>query len=231
MPQAEILVFAPHPDDAELGMGGSIARWIDQGIFVAVVDMSSGEPTPNGSLELRQAETAAASEALGLSLREQLDLPNREFVHDIPSRHKVAAVIRRYRPRIVFAPFLPDAHPDHWAATKIIRDARFDAKLTQSDIPGPPHHPERIIYYYCTHLMVHPQPSFVLDVSDTYDRKIAALEAYQSQFYVNRGDQAGAVVDMLKVRDRYFGSRINTQYAEPFVIDELVGLSDIQALL
>ena len=231
MPHADYLIFAPHPDDAELGMGASIARWIDQGLSVAVVDMSNGEPTPNGSPEIRAAETAAASQALGLTLREQLDLPNREFTHDIPARHKVAAAIRRYRPRVIFAPFLPDAHPDHWAATSIVRDARFDAKLTKSDIPGQPHYPQRIIYYYCTHLMVHPQPSFVLDVSSTYDRKIAALEAYQSQFYTNRGHQAGAVVDLLKVRDRYFGSRVGTQYAEPFLIDELVGLSGITDLL
>jgi len=174
---------------------------------------------------------AAADEALGLTQRQQLDFVNRLFRHDVESRHKVAAVIRHYRPRVVFAPFLPDAHPDHVAATQIIRDACFDAKLTQTDIPGEPHHPQKLVYYYCTHLMVHPQPTFVLDVSDVYERKAAALQAYQSQFYINRGADAGRVPEMIRVRDRYFGSRIGAEYGEPFFTHELVGLADIGALL
>jgi len=228
---AELLVFAPHPDDAELGMGAAIARWASQGKGVAVVDMSDGEPTPHGSPQVRRGEITAASLALGLDQRQQLGFVNRVFRHDVESRHKVAAVIRHYRPRVVFAPFLPDAHPDHVAATQIICDACFDAKLTQTDIPGEPHHPQKVVYYYCTHLMVHPQPTFVLDVSDVYERKAAALEAYQSQFYTNRGADAGRVPEMIRVRDRYFGSRIGTEYGEPFFTHELVGLADIGALL
>jgi bacillithiol biosynthesis deacetylase BshB1 len=228
---AELLVFAPHPDDAELGMGGAIARWTRQGKGVAVVDMSDGEPTPHGSPQIRRKELIAASEALGLAHRRQLDLVNRLFRHDVESRYKVAAVIRQYRPRVVFAPFLPDAHPDHVAAAQIVRDACFDAKLTHTDIPGQPHHPRKIVYYYCTHLMIHPQPTFVLDVSDAYQQKAAALEAYQSQFYIKRGADAGRVPEMIRVRDRYFGSRIGVEYGEPFFTHELVGLADVDALL
>ncbi len=230
---AEILVMAPHPDDSELGMGGTIAKLLARGVEVAVVDMTNGEPTPNGSPALRAAETAKASEALGLpaSLRHQLDLVNRQVVHDLPSRHKVAAIIRRLRPRWVFVPILPDAHPDHVAATRIVEDARFDAKLTQTDIPGEPHYPQRILYYYCTHIRLHGDPRFVVDVGEVYERKMNALAAYQSQFYVGRGDQAGAVPDMIRNRDRYFGDRIGVDYAEPFYCHELIGLRDLGGLL
>lgn len=230
---ADILVFAPHPDDAELGMGGTIAKLLARGIDVAVVDMTDGEPTPHGSREIRAQETARAGKALGLGdhQRTQLDLINRQVRHDLSSRHALAAVIRRFKPRWLFAPVLPDAHPDHAAATRIIEDARFDAKLTQTDIPGEPHYPERIFYYYCTHIRLHPDPRFVLDVSEVYDKKLAALEAYQSQFYTGRGDQAGAVVELIRTRDRYFGDRIGTRYGEPFTCHELIGLRDLACMI
>ncbi len=230
---ADLLVFAPHPDDAELGMGGTIAKLLAAGMDVAVVDMTNGEPTPYGSPETRAAETARASEALGLAddRRVQLGMINRQVQHDLPSRHALAATIRRFRPRWLFAPVLPDAHPDHAAATRIIEDARFDAKLTQTDIPGEPHYPERIFYYYCTHIRLHGDPRFIVDVSDVYDKKQAALKAYQSQFYTGRGDQAGAVPELIRNRDRYFGDRIGTTYGEPFTCHELIGLRDLTGLI
>ncbi len=230
---AELLVFAPHPDDAELGMGATIAKLLAGGVEVAVVDMTNGEPTPHGSPEIRSAETARASQAIGLPsrLRVQLDLVNRQVRHDLVSRHKVAAVIRRFRPRWIFAPVLPDAHPDHAAGTRIIEDARFDAKLGQTDIPGEPCYPERIFYYYCTHIRLHGDPRFVVDVSEVYEQKMDALAAYQSQFYTGRGNQAGAVPELLRNRDRYLGDRIGVTYAEPFYCHELVGLRDLSRLL
>lgn len=230
---AELLVFAPHPDDAELGMGATIAKLLGRGIEVAVVDMTNGEPTPHGSPEIRAAEMQRASDALGLPshLRMQLDLVNRRVEHNLASRHKVAAAIRRFRPRWVFAPVLPDAHPDHTAATRIIEDARFDAKLTQTDIPGDPCYPERIYYYYCTHIRLHADPRFVVDVSDVYEKKTAALAAYQSQFYAGRGDQAGDVPGLLRNRDRYYGDRVGVAYAEPFTCHELVGLRGLGDLV
>jgi len=229
----ELLVFAPHPDDAELGMGATMALLIAKGVDVAVVDLTNGEPTPFGSIETRAAETARATAALGLApdRRVRLDLVNRQVTHDLPSRHKVAAAIRRFRPRWIFAPILPDAHPDHVAATRIIEDARFDAKLTQCDIPGDPHYPERVFYYYCSHLRLHAEPRFVVDVGEVYERKMEALRAYQSQFYVGRGDQAGAVPEMIRNRDRYFGDRIGATFAEPFFCHELIGLRGLGELL
>ena len=162
-PMASLLVIGPHPDDQELGMGGSIARFVEQGHRVHIVDMTDGEPTPRGSPETRAAESAAAAKILGVE-RTQLGLVNRQVVHDIPSRHKLAAVIRIHKPEILFLPYPLDAHPDHVAVTKIGEDARFDAKLTRSSIPGEPWYPKRIIYYFCTHLRLSIQPTFCLDV-------------------------------------------------------------------
>jgi bacillithiol biosynthesis deacetylase BshB1 len=229
----DAMIFAPHPDDAELGMGATIALLAQQGMKVMVVDMSDGEPTPYGSPEIRKKEREAATTALGLAAdqRAQLDFPNRTFVHNIEGRHKLAGVIRTHKPRWIFAPYMPDAHPDHVAATKLIEDARFDSKLTKIDLPGSPHYPERVIYYFATHLRVHSAVSFCVDVTPTYDRKIKSLEAYQSQFYVNRGEQAGAVVETLRIRDRYFGTRISCTYAEPFFLHEPLGMRGLKEVV
>src|SRR5436305_10041238 len=139
-PMSSILVFGPHPDDQELGMGGTIAKLVKQGHKVHLVDMTNGEPTPAGSPEIRARESAAAAKVLGVS-RTLVGLPNRRVVHDVPSRHKLAAVIRRHKADWLFVPYPIDAHPDHVAVTRIAEDARFDAKLSQTDIPGEPWHP------------------------------------------------------------------------------------------
>src|SRR5215212_6587473 len=138
---ASILVFAPHPDDAELGMGGTIVKLARQGHKVHIVDMTNGEPTPFGSVETRTKEWEAASKILRVE-RSLLGLKNREVVHDILSRHKTAAVIRQHAPDWLFVPYPLDAHPDHMAVTRICEDARFDAKLTKCDIPGQPCYPK-----------------------------------------------------------------------------------------
>lgn len=226
----DAMIFAPHPDDAELGMGATIALMLDQGMRVMVVDMSDGEPTPYGTPQMRAAERIAATAGLGLKMEDRLllDFPNRTFEHSIEGRHKLAGVIRRHKPRWIFAPVMPDAHPDHVAATRLIEDARFDAKLTKTDLPGDPHYPQRVIYYFATHLRIHAPVTFCLDVTAAYEKKVKSLEAYQSQFYLNRGDQAGAVVEMLRIRDRYFGTRIGSLYAEPFFLHEPLGLKSLR---
>src|SRR5262249_58942491 len=113
----DALVIAPHPDDAELGMGGALVRFKSQGMKVGVLDLTSGEPTPHGAPELRAAETAAASAVLGLRWRENLGLPNRSLQHTLEARRELAAVFRREKPRWIFAPYWVDSHPDHLAAT------------------------------------------------------------------------------------------------------------------
>jgi N-acetylglucosamine malate deacetylase 1 len=224
---ASILVIGPHPDDQEMGMGGTVARLARQGHTVHLVDVTDGEPTPHGSREARLAEAAQAARILGVE-RTLLGLKNREVVHDLQSRHLLAAMIRLHKPNWLFVPFPLDAHPDHVAVTKIAEDARFDAKLTKSDIPGEPWHPKRIIYYYCTHLRMSFQPSFCIDVSDDMSTKMAAVQAYQSQFRVHA---AGDVPGMVRTVNAYFGTRIGTAYAEPFFSYEVLGFSGLGELV
>jgi len=223
---ASVLVIGPHPDDQELGMGGSIARLVMQRHRVHLVDMTNGEPTPLGTPEKRARESAAAARILGVG-RTLLGLPNREVVHSVEARHKLAAVIRAHRPDWMFVPYPLDAHPDHVAVTRIAEDARFDAKLSKSSIPGEPCYPKRIIYYYCTHLRMNFQPTFCLDVSDQIETKFAAVKAYASQFVENNSP----VVEMLRTLNGYFGGRIGTAYAEPFFTHEALGFGGLDQLI
>ena len=126
----DVLVIAPHPDDAELGMGGAIVKMQSAGIQVGIVDLTDGEPTPHGSTEIRARETAAATQALGIDWRMNLGLPNRKLESGLQNRAKLAGVFRQTRPRWLFAPYWIDAHPDHVSATRLVEDARFWSKLT-----------------------------------------------------------------------------------------------------
>jgi bacillithiol biosynthesis deacetylase BshB1 len=221
-----ILIIGPHPDDQELGMGGTIARLVEQGHRVHLVDMTNGEPTPHGSVETRQRESAAAAKALGVE-RTTLPLINRQVTHDLASRHLLAAVIRQHRPNILFLPYPVDAHPDHVAVTRIGEDARFDAKLTKSSIPGEPWHPKRIIYYFCTHLRLNIEPTFCIDISAQMEKKLKAVAAYESQFGANNSP----VPKMVQTLCGYFGGRIGTEYAEPFYTHEVLGFSGLDELV
>ena len=220
------LCVSPHPDDAELGMGGTLIKLKAQGHYVHVVDVTNGEPTPNGSPEIREREWTRATEIMGVG-RTNLRLKNREVQHTLEARHRLAAVIREHRPDVLFIPYYPDAHPDHIAVHRIATDARFDAKLSKSGIPGDPHHPKRVIQYYCTHLRTHIVPTFCVDVSDTFERKMEACNAYQSQGL----DKQGGLAEYVRQIGHYFGGRIGAEYAEPFYTDEVVGLSGLSELM
>lgn len=223
-----ILVVAPHPDDAELGMGGTIAKLVAQGHDVLIVDATDGEPTPHGSPEIRARETAEATEILGVG-RRNLGLPNRVVEHTIAARHALAGVIREHRAEVVFAPYPEDAHPDHRAVTRIAEDARFDAKLTRIDLPGEPIYPKWFFHYYATHLRIVPAPSFIVDITGFESRKRQAVLAYESQFVVNARNRG--VVDWLEAAQKYFGSRIGTAAGEPFFAREPLGLAGLGELV
>src|SRR3974377_453237 len=175
MEPLDYLVIAPHPDDAELGAGGAILLLQSQGARVGVLDLTDGEPTPHGSPEVRRRETEAATAVLGLAWRGNLGLTNRRLEADLASRARLAGVLRQLRPRVLLAPYWEDSHPDHVAASALADAARFWAKLTKSDLPGSPHYPDRIIYYFSVHLRIQPAPSFVLDVTPFQDTKMRAL--------------------------------------------------------
>jgi bacillithiol biosynthesis deacetylase BshB1 len=227
----DILVIAPHPDDAELGAAGAILKFKDEGAKVGVLDLTSGEPTPYGSLEKRAAETAAATKILGLDWRENLGLPNRSLEPTLEARRALAIVIRRTRPKWLFAPYWVDAHPDHVAATELVDDARFWAKLTKTDMPGEPWHPQRIFNYYCVHLKHAAQPAFVLDISKYWDKKLAAIRCYHSQFIEGRSTEPPTFLDQLRDEAAYWGKCIGVRYGEPFHCREPIGMTSMQSLI
>ncbi|MBT4531266.1 MAG: bacillithiol biosynthesis deacetylase BshB1 [Phycisphaerae bacterium] len=225
---AKILVVGPHPDDQELGMGGAIAKFVDQGHDVLLLDMTSGEPTPHGTPELRAKEAEAAADILGVR-RTTVNLPNRYVEHSIPARHAVASVIREHQSQIVFTPYFEDAHPDHVATTRIVEDARFDSKLTKIDLAGEPIYPQWLFYYYCTHLRVVPNPSFLIDTTGYSKKKREAIVAYETQFVIPENNRP--IVEWVEAQDTYFGGRLRTETAEPFYTREPIGLDGITGLL
>jgi len=227
----DILVIAAHPDDAELGMGGAILKFKAEGLRVGVLDLTTGEPTPHGSLEIRQRETAAATEILGLDWRDNLGLPNRSVEPTLEARAKLAGVIRQQQPRWLFAPYWTDAHPDHVAATQLVDAARFWSKLSKTDMPGEPHHPERIYNYFCVHLKLAPQPAFVLDITSEWKKKLAAINCYQSQFITGRSTEPPTFVDQLRDEAAYWGKTIGTKFGEPFACREPLGMNSMAGLV
>jgi len=227
----DALVIAPHPDDAELGMGGTIVRLLARGWAVGVLDLTSGEPTPLGSLEIRARETAEATAILGIPWRRNLALPNRSLEPSLEHRRALAAVFREARPRLLFAPFWEDAHPDHTAATKLVEDARFWSKLSKSDIPGEPFHPSRVLYYFSVHLRIVERPSFLVDISDQVVAKERAMRAYRSQLVDNQPPGRPGVIDSVLDRNRFWGHTVGVRHAEPFASREPIGLSGLDGLL
>jgi bacillithiol biosynthesis deacetylase BshB1 len=227
----DVLAIAPHPDDAELGMGGALCRLKADGLRVGVLDLTDGEPTPQGSPELRAQETARATELLQLDWRGNLGLPNRRLEATLEARGKLAEAFRKLRPKWLFAPYWVDAHPDHVAATALIEAARFWAKLTKSDLAGQPHHPQRIYYYYCVHLKLAPQPAFVLDITPYWDVKLAAIAAYHSQFTAGREHDSPSMLERLRDEAAYWGKTIGVRYGEPFASREPLGLRSLRELV
>ncbi len=227
----DALIVAPHPDDAELGLGGTIAKLIASGWKVGILDLTSGEPTPLGSVEARRAETAAANEAIGNPWRENLGLPNRSLEPTLIHRRALAEVFRKVRPKLLFAPFWEDAHPDHAAATKLVEDARFWSKLSKSDLAGEPFHPARVLYYFSVHLKIVERPSFVVDISEFAEAKRAALDSYKTQLVDNQPAGRPGVIDAVFDRTRFWGHVAGVQHAEPIASREPIGLANLDGLL
>lgn len=226
----DYLVIAPHPDDAELAMGGTILLLQSQGMSVGVLDLTDGEPTPFGSPEIRRQEMAAATAVLGLLWRGNLGLTNRRLEADLDARARLAGEIRRLKPRCLFAPYWEDAHPDHVAASALVDAARFWAKLTKTDLPGEPHYPQRILYYFSVHLRLHHRASFVMDVTAHHETKLKALACYRSQFIEGRPTTPPTFFDDVRDRARYWGWTIGVGFGEPFVTREEVGLRGLRDL-
>jgi len=217
----DMLVFAAHPDDAEIGMGGTIAKHAQAGLAVGIVDLTYAEMSSNGNVETRQREAKQASETLGLAVRGNLGLPDRGLAGHPEQIAAMVAVIRKYRPRIVFAPYFIDRHPDHIACSRMAEEAVFNAKLRKVAPELPAWTVEQLYFYFINDAHV---PQLLIDISDVQETKMAALRAYRSQF-APEGSEAdwvetpltGAYLDNIVARDRLLGQPRKLQYAEGFI--------------
>jgi N-acetylglucosamine malate deacetylase 1 len=227
----DVLVIATHPDDAEIGVGGTIIHCVRAGLRVGVIDLTNGEPTPQGSAEIRARETAEASERLGLAGRMNLGLPNRSLENTLEARRLLAGALRLTRPRFLFAPYWEDVHPDHVAASQLCDAARFWAKLSRSDLSGEPFWAPRMFYYWSIHLRIHPKPAFVIDVSECLEQKMESLRAYRSQFIIGRPSTFPNPLDDIRDRARYWGWAIGKAYGEPFASRGDIGLRGLDGFV
>jgi len=226
----DLLVFSAHPDDAEIGMGATLALHARLGYAVGVVDLTWGELSSTGSNEARRREVDSASRALGLAARECLGIPDGAIEPSRENVDRAVECLRRYRPGVVLAPHGQDRHPDHRRCAELVEEAVFSSGLARFD-PGSgdgsvaprttplPHRPRRVLYYLVNS---DARPSLVVDVSSEYERKREALRCYESQFVRRKGDPATPLNDPaylknVEARDRYFGSLIGAQYGEGFV--------------
>jgi bacillithiol biosynthesis deacetylase BshB1 len=229
----DIVFFGAHPDDVEWGVGGMVLLLKDQCTF-AMIDMTDGEMGSRGEPEERKAEAAAAAEFLGAEARGSLHLPDCGLVDSPENRSRVASVIRRFRPRLVVAPYWQDRHPDHAAAGQIVRNSSLYCGLRKSNDPNPPHKPEAFLYYPLNNFQ---QPSFVVDTTSVYSRKLDLIRIHHSQFSKTAqefGVVAHGVSDYLfglESRDRYMGSLIGAHFGEALIADQPVRLGSLSMLL
>jgi bacillithiol biosynthesis deacetylase BshB1 len=229
MPEVDVLAFGPHPDDIELGCGGTLLKLADQGYRCSLVDLTRGEMSTRGTVETRALEAAAAAKVLGAAARENLGLPDGRVRNDYKSRHKVVEAIRRHRPRLIFAPYYQDRHPDHYHASELIYEATFVAGLRQYETGQESYRPPKFVYYM---RWVEFKPTFIVDISEQYERKMEAIWSYASQF--KPPDRASAGMEQvgdpetrltmpeyhwkLVHRMAYYGSLIQSRYGEGFLI-------------
>ena len=230
IPPLDVLFVAPHPDDAELGAAGAILSLKAEGRRVGVLDLTSGEPTPHGSPEIRRAETECATAVLELDWRGNLGLPNRALEPTLDARRLLAEVFRLARPTWIMAPYWEDGHPDHIAATQLVEAARFWSKLTKTAMAGEPYHPERLFYYYCIHLRQVARPAFVLDISAHWERKLAAISCYESQFIHGRASDDPSFLERVRDEAAFWGKQIGVRYGEPWTVRETLGVSSLRCM-
>lgn len=230
----ELLAIFPHPDDAELGCGGTLAKAAANGHTVGIVDLARGEMASRGTVELRAQESQRAAKVLGVTIRENLGMPDAGLRNDPPSREQLAMVIRRFKPKVVIAPALEGRHPDHRVAAQLVRDACFVAGLAKIAPDVPKHRPFKILHSL-THRQDFVRPTFVVDVTAEFELKLEAIRCYESQF--SGLTQAGEVYpngepleDIIRHHGAYYGSLIRKRYGEPFFTTEMMAVDDVLSL-
>jgi N-acetylglucosamine malate deacetylase 1 len=230
----DLLAIAAHRDDVELTCGGTLLVAAGRGRTTGILDLSQGEAGTRGSADLRAEEAARAAKILGVSVRENLGLPDAGVVNTPETRAMVAGAIRRLRPRVVIAPSLRGRHPDHIAAAQLVRDACFVAGLAKVSPGIPVHRPHKVIHSV-TYRQDFERPTFVVDISEVFERKLDAIRCYGSQF--DDTVQAGEVYpngeplyDVVRHYAAYYGALIRTRYGEPFFTTEVMRVDDVTAL-
>lgn len=217
----DILAFGAHPDDAEIGIGGILAKHAENGFSVAVCHLTEAELSSNGTVERRREEAKAAAEILGISRSIQLGFPDRGLRGSEEQILKMTQVIRQLKPRVVLAPYWEDRHPDHVACSRMVKEAVFDAAIRMKQTPGgeSAHRVDQVFYYFINN--VH-KADLIVDVTDVYERKQQALLAYKSQFDPNEGEvktplNSPTYLAMIRGRDQLWGHQIGALYGEALV--------------
>ncbi len=226
---SSILVVGTHPDDVELGLGGSVAKWVKAGYDVAILDLTNGEPTPFGDPVTRAEEAKRSTSVLGVTTRINLGLPNRTLTETVESRRAVAEVYRELKPDLLFIHGSIDAHPDHLAGSQICFKARFDAKLTKTEMRGAPWYPKKMFDYNASHLASLFDPTFILDVTETFATKIEAIKCYRSQFHATGNEEM--ILNKIETAGRFYGEMIGITYGEPIKAREPLGLADTRDII
>jgi len=224
----DVLVFAAHPDDAELSMGGTIARFTSNGLKLGVIDLTKAELSTRGDVVTRAKETKAATKILKLIVRENLGVKDGEINFSQNLLKKIVSLIRLYNPSIVFAPYFNDRHPDHMDVSNLVKRAVFSSGLekintTSSGKNQKAFRPKKIFYYMQTYLFI---PTFIVDISDYFQLKMKSVNAYKSQFHnpaIKKEDtfiSRPGFLDYVEARAKFYGFQIRKNYGEPFYCEE-----------
>jgi bacillithiol biosynthesis deacetylase BshB1 len=221
----DLLVFGPHPDDIEIGLGGTVVKHTAAGHQVGLCDLTAAELSTNGTVARRRAEAAAAAQLLGAAWRENLGWPDGGIAATPELIRSAVDLLRKHQPRTIAIPYWHDRHPDHVAASHVLRAAAFKSGLARYETDAPPWRPEWVCYYFINDGAT---PSFVVDVSDHYERKRQALACYASQFAPRDADAvatrltASTFPQLIESRDAQFGALAGVAFAEGVVVAEPV---------
>jgi len=229
----DLLAFGAHPDDVEIGAGGTLIKHQQAGYKVAIIDLTAGEMGSNGTAEIRAKESQTAGEIMGLEFRDCLGLPDGKVKNDSKAIKLVVEKIRKHRPQIVLAPYWQDRHPDHINSSQLITEACFKAGLRKFDASGEPYRPQAVVYYFLAQV---DEPDFIVDISNVYETKLEALFAHDSQVNHTKKNSFKTVLNTsnflkkLDARFKYLGSLINTEAGEGFKYKKAIELSDLTTL-
>lgn len=218
--ELDILAFGAHADDVEIGMGGTIAKFASQGFKIGICDLTKAELSSNGTVDLRIQEAQRAAEILGVKVRETLNLKDRGLFLTEQSIQTVTSIIRKYKPKLVFAPYFEDRHPDHGNCARVVEEAVFSAGVKKYECEQHlPAHRVKQVYFYMINGFH--KPDFLVDISEYMDRKIAGLQAYKSQFVKGSGTVntplVNGYIETIEAREKMFGKEVNVSYAEGFI--------------